>query len=196
MSQTLPLKNPSSNAASQALEFERVISPFLIRLNLYLIKIGRNQIRGDWDAEDGLQVVLSKSWTKWQAAGFEIPQSTFHWLAAIARGVVADRRRYLNATRRTPAAQESTSKPLSPLEFLPDECTSLATRVARKEQVQQILLALGKMDESLRVVVELHAIEGEPLSEIARQLNLSKSTIWTRLQQGLSRLNMELENDA
>ena len=195
MASTTASNQSSSNSGRNRIEFQGAVTPLLIRLSLYLRTMGRNEIQGDWDAEDGLQLVLAKAWELWQRQGFEVPRSIFHWLATIAKGVVRDRRRYLKSACRSSGTVDPQSGSKDLLALLADDKSSVATRLQRTEQVRRIMTALGNLSELPRMVVLKHAIEGLSLSQIAHDLELSKSTVWDHLQRGLRQLNERLGQD-
>jgi RNA polymerase sigma-70 factor (ECF subfamily) len=99
-------------------------------------------------------------------------------LAAAARDV--RRERSLEA-----ALDESSAR----LEgWLAAEQSSPSTRAARYEELVRLADALSRLPEAQRLAVELHHLQGQPLSQVASQLGRTKGAVAQLLFRGLNKL--------
>ncbi len=96
------------------------------------------------------------------------------WLFGIALRVVARQRRRARYVREIPAEAPDAVDGGPP----PDEAA-----VAGQEQ-RLVLEALEALDLDRRAVVVLHDLDGHPIPEVARALNLRLNTAYSRLRLG------------
>lgn len=179
-------------AGGDAQAFGELVDPVTMRLLLFIRTRGRRLLGPDCDAEDVLQTVLVTAWQKMNSFEYRGAASFYGWLVAIARGVLGDRIKYLNAKGRQ-GVRHLESKP-GVQAF--DPGTSLTKLIARREEFERACVALARLEPKRRQVVERHLLEAESLSQIAQALGISKSTAWERLHQGMAELRATLERSA
>ncbi len=96
------------------------------------------------------------------------------WLFGIALRVVARQRRRARYVREVPVATPDATDDRRP----PDEAAA-----AGQEQ-RLVLKALEALDLDRRAVVVLHDLDGHPIPDVARALNLRLNTAYSRLRLG------------
>ncbi|HLQ37600.1 MAG TPA: RNA polymerase sigma factor [Planctomycetota bacterium] len=169
--------------------FGTLVAPILGRL---LARIRRCQPAATTaaDAEDLLQVALSRAFRllpRYRDLG---PESFYRWLTTIARHTAGDQRKFERARRRMGTWFGCGSSALADVR---DPATSIPRALMHQEQCARLLDALAAVPSTQRRVVELHVLEAQSLSEIAAQLGLTKNAVWERLHRGLTELRRRLE---
>jgi RNA polymerase sigma-70 factor (ECF subfamily) len=79
--------------------------------------------------------------------------------------------------------------------WLAAERSSPSTQAARHEEQVRLADALSRLPEAQRLAVELHHLQGLPLSEVAAQLGRSKGAVAQLLFRGLNRLRELLDDE-
>lgn len=164
--------------------FGALVEGLGLRLLLLIQRRGSALLGADLAAEDLLQETLCKAWTLLPEVQLDRPGAFYPWLAALARGLLADRAKYLHAKARGSVRHVESHTGLA----VYDSRTSVSRIVARKLEVERALAALAQLSPAQREVVEGHLLDGRSLSELAAELQVSKSAVWDRLQRGMARL--------
>jgi RNA polymerase sigma-70 factor (ECF subfamily) len=145
------------------------------------------------DAEDVLQNTFIKAFQ--HVAGFEGRSSLSTWLYRIAanEALMMIRKRRPGIIEMDAKLVDADDADIAPSEFvdwglLPEE--ELLTGEAKKELDQ----AIQNLPEKLRIVFLLRDIEGLSIQETAQALELSETTVKTRLLRARLRLREELAN--
>jgi RNA polymerase sigma factor (sigma-70 family) len=141
--------------------------------------VARGLVGAD-DAEDVVQET-------WLAALKRAPKrggGLRGWFAKVARNAALKLRRG-DGRRRT--REESTAKP--------EASEDLTSLVARERRLRAALDAIGRLEETSRVVVMLRFYEGLDAAEIGRRVGLSAEAVRARLSRALDRVRGELDVD-
>lgn len=173
--------------------FSSLVARSTVPLLVFMRKHARGAFAGDCDAEDLLQLVLSRAWIALPEAT-ELTSSTIHrWLVSFCRSALSDRWKYLEAKGRGDVlsmgsvAESSAADPP-----FADDATSIGSRAALREEVARAEVALAELPDSQREVIERYFLLGESLGEIARALGVRKNAIFERLHRGMSHLRAKL----
>jgi RNA polymerase sigma-70 factor, ECF subfamily len=81
------------------------------------------------------------------------------------------------------------------LDGLPDDIDPVEVTVARRDEVEQMLMLLGSLPVKQREAVILRYVEGLSLAEIADVLQVPVGTVKSRISIGLSRLKTLMQED-
>lgn len=141
--------------------------------------VARGLVGAD-DAEDVVQET-------WLAALKRAPKrggGLRGWFAKVARNAALKLRRG-DGRRRT--REESTAKP--------EASEDLTSLVARERRLRAALDAIGRLEETSRVVVMLRFYEGLDAAEIGRRVGLTAEAVRARLSRALDRVRGELDVD-
>ena len=120
------------------------------------------------------------------------------WLRTILVNVLAQQMRRLrnHPPERARSLQRALDESSARLEgWLAAEQSSPSTQAARHEEQIRLADALARLPESQRLAVELHHLQGLPLSEIAAQLGRTKGAVAQLLFRGLTRLRELLSDE-
>jgi RNA polymerase sigma-70 factor (ECF subfamily) len=79
--------------------------------------------------------------------------------------------------------------------WLASEDSSPPERAIRNEQLLRLAQALEHLPDAQRQAVELHHLQGRPLTEVAETLQRSKGAVATLLFRGMTRLRKEMGGD-
>jgi RNA polymerase sigma-70 factor (ECF subfamily) len=79
--------------------------------------------------------------------------------------------------------------------FLAAEQSSPSVRAQRDEELQRLAKALGGLPEPQRQAVELHYLQGLPLTEVATELGRTKAAVAGLLRRGLDALRAAMITD-
>lgn len=140
-----------------------------------IYRIALNQLRSIPDAEDAMQEVLLKLYL--HKGSFDSPQHAKHWLIRVT----------LNHCR---SLWRSPWKKNIPLE-------ELSRAIGFTEQKDSdLFLAVMDLPEVHRTILYLFYYEDLSIKEIARLMNLSVSTVTTRLYRARKRLKYDLTEGA
>ena len=149
--------------------FARLVDPWTMRLTLLIRHVGGRVLGPDQDDEDLVQVVL-------------------------ARGAVADRRKYVEAKGRDTvrhlesAIDGPSAPPPTPIEL----ATSISRIASRHEEEERAAAALAALPDHYREVVVPHLLEARSLREIAEGLGVTANAVWERLHRGLALMRAQL----
>lgn len=182
---TDPAQLADRAARGDAEAFARLFEPLAPRVLLYLRWRGGRALAADADAEDLLQVTLATAWRTLPSFEYRGPGALYRWLVELAEGALSDRRKYLDAAKRPVLRHlESEGGPREPR----DPATTLSRRVARREESARAAAAMAGLEAAERDVVERHLLGGRSVREIAAELDVSKSTVWDRLDRAMAHL--------
>lgn len=135
------------------------------------------------DAEEVVQEVFTQVWR--QAERYDPSRATVEgWLLMMTRA------RALDAVRARSARPDTRTRVALP--DLPSAQPGQDALVLTSEAVSQLRLALGALDEPLRVPIELAYYEGLSQREIAERLAQPLGTVKTRMRTALTRLRTSL----
>jgi len=131
-------------------------------------------------------------------AGFQQNARFSTWLHRIAvNHLISEIRRERAQKRGRPLSLDA---PLRPerietyLDTVGNHQDEPLRRLQNSENGETILREVGKLDESLRMVVVLRDLQGEPYEEIARELNLPVGTVRSRLHRAREILKEKLRS--
>jgi RNA polymerase sigma factor (sigma-70 family) len=173
--------------------FARLIEPLTVRLALLIRRVGGHALGADQDDEDLLQVVLTRAWQLLPAFQPQGEGSFHRWLVALARGAVADRRKYVEAKGRGTVRHLESTLQGAARPALPRELSSSISRIAsHREEGARAAAALAALPDRYREVVETHLLEARSLREIGAQLGLTANAVWERLHRGLALMRTRL----
>jgi RNA polymerase sigma-70 factor (ECF subfamily) len=153
-------------AEDGATRFERCVRAFDEELAFLFRVLRRHGVQGA-DLEDVVQEVFLVLWRRWD--DFQADRPLRPWLAGIAVRLA-----YKNVLRRR---REIPSDELEPVHT----ASPLDDRVAARALLAR---ALADVPQTNRMAVVLHDLEGLPMPEVARALNVPLATAYTRLGRG------------
>lgn len=171
--------------------FRALVAPHEVRIILFLRHAARGVLAGDADERDLLQDTLVAAWCLMPQYEHRSDDYLHRWLVAIARHVVKRRCSYLRAKGRRRARPSGSD--LDDSAIHPSSPTLSPSRHAvRGEQAERLSAALATLPSDQRAIVRANRLEGTPIAEIARRMNLRRSTVFDRLQEGIVRLEQLL----
>ena len=120
------------------------------------------------------------------------------WLRSILSHNLADVLRKLTASkrdfRREWSLESAIDQSASRVEqFLAADKSSPSGQAIRHEELLKMAEALAELPDGQRRAIELHHLQGRPLTEIARELGTTKSAVAGLLHRGLKSLRKRLE---
>lgn len=181
-----------SNEGDQS-AFSLLIERHVPRLLLYLKRKLAGCESSDWSEEDACQVVCARAWELLPRFTSRGPGSFYRWLSTLARHVVNDRLKYLEANGRGEACHlESVES--GALRIPLDSTVSVASIAAGREMVRRLEDALESLLPVEREVLSKYYLEGSSLAEVASQLGIPKTTAWARLRKSLLEVRKRLES--
>lgn len=149
----------------------------------------RGKVPVHFDVEDLVQEVLIKAYLR--IATLKRKERLGPWLVAIARNVLRDsyRSRIQHDGKGSYADSQASDPLLSVADTLPvpDEHAEVA------ELERLVTEAIRRQRTAYRMVLYLRLFEGCSSREIAERLSLKESTVRTRLQRGLEKLQRHLK---
>ena len=174
--------------------FAQLVDPLTLRLVLLIRHVGRDVLGPDADDEDVMQTVLSRAWKLLPSFEPQGDESFYRWLVALARGAIADRRKYIGAkgrdtVRHLESAFEGSSSAGTPPRHL---STSISRIASRREEQRRAADALAGLPEHYRDVVAPHLLEARSLRDIAASLGVTANAAWERLHRGLALMRAQL----
>ncbi|MCI0341197.1 MAG: RNA polymerase sigma factor [Planctomycetales bacterium] len=173
--------------------FSKLVAPHVTGLLLLIRRSGARLLRGDFDEEDALQLVLEQVWRRLPGFEYRGAQPFYRWLVTIAGFVLADRARYVSAGKRGVGRHfESRVEGVPSASAIADTATSISRRAMRREAYGRAAAALEALEPKHRQVVERHLLEAQSLSEIAEALGITKNAVWERLRHGMGILQAAL----
>lgn len=150
---------------------ERALEAAMAQYSSYVVAVIHNRSRGYLSPEDEEEAASDVFYALWQHAGEISPGCLRSWLGSVARNKAIDR------LRRKKAA-------------LPLEETTVVLDnpqwelVRQKEQAQQLAQALEQLRPQDREIFFRYYQLCQTASEIARDLDMSPSTVRSRLSRG------------
>jgi RNA polymerase sigma factor (sigma-70 family) len=181
-----PLMNPfapvSTPAAAQAQRFDALLRPHVARLYRQAYRYtGRRE-----DAEDLVQDLLTKLYPRTdELAGID---DLAPWLTRSLYHAFVDGLR-----RRSRTVEVSAVPDDGVLDTVIDPWANQHADVERLEQRQALADALDQLKPDHRAVVVLHLVEGYPLPELERLLDVQLGTLKSRLHRAKAQLRATLE---
>jgi RNA polymerase sigma-70 factor, ECF subfamily len=152
--------------------------------------VGQLLGRIDSEAEDVVQEAFIRLHKQVQKHGADSVLHLNTWLFKVAHNVTIDLIR--KRKRRRPREEEAAESVATLAAQAADEIDALG-EVLRQEARHVALRELSQLDEPVRQVVLLKIIQGMPLREVGRVLDISVSTVNYRLNQGLKELARRLK---
>lgn len=165
-----------------------LVDEIVVRLTIFIRRAGYRAVGPDCDVEDVFQVVMARAWQLLPEFVDQGPGSFYRFTVSIARGILANRRAYLEAKGRGAVGHLESRFSGGGDRLGYDSRTSVASLVARREEIHTLDGALDTLDEDSRRIVELSILEGLSLSEVAATTGLKKSTVWDRLSRAMAEL--------
>ena len=115
------------------------------------------------------------------------------WLRQILAHNLADEVRKFQAQARDPARERSLHEAIDASSLLLNswlavDQSSPSQHAMRQEQSLALAAALDELPEEQRMAIELHHLKGQPLAEIADQMDRSKGAVAALLFRGVKRL--------
>lgn len=142
-------------------------------------------LRARLDAEDLAQEVCYRALTCY--ASFDADKGSFRaWLFGIANTILKDCGRQLARLPEQPERPTSGAG----VEAMPDEITSVVSRLARDEALGQFVAQVNAMPEDERRLLIYRGLEGLTLQETAYLMGLGLEAVtkrWQRLRERLAR---------
>ncbi len=138
------------------------------------------------------EVLQETFWRVWRHAATYQPQlgSFTVWLFRIARNLVVDLHRRQNSRVQTLGYGDHDALDI---DQTPDPNADVAEQVQTSFKQRQIRIALAKLPEEQRQVIEMAYFFGMTRQEIAEATGEALGTIHTRARLGLQKLRRELE---
>jgi RNA polymerase sigma-70 factor (ECF subfamily) len=146
-------------------------------------------------------VVQQTVWEATQAAqpGGEDRQ-WLAWLRRLLANNLRDEIRKVSAARRDVRREQSLEAALDASSarveaLLVSQASSPSKHAVRGERLNRLAVAMSELPDDQRVAIELHHLQGLPLSVAADQLGRSKEAVASLLYRALKRLKKQLHAD-
>jgi RNA polymerase sigma-70 factor (ECF subfamily) len=111
------------------------------------------------------------------------------WLRRILATTLADAARAYGAAKRDVGLEQALQESSARLEtFLRPEPSSPSQHAVRQEELLHLAAALAALPEDQRAAVELHHLQGLPVSDVASQLGRTEASVAGLLRRGLKKL--------
>jgi RNA polymerase sigma-70 factor (ECF subfamily) len=120
------------------------------------------------------------------------------WLRAILANQLADefRRRAPEMRGRVHSLHQSLEESSFRLEkWLAEDGTTPSGRLMHEERLLKLVTALARLSDNQRLALELHHLQGLPLSEVARTMNRSPAAVGSLIYRGLTALRSILADE-
>ena len=143
-------------------------------------------------AQEVLEELFITVWQKKEKISFT-GNNVYTWLISFARNKAVDRKRRKESVENYPEYTDDyeerfilpqLSKFIEPLD--------LSTAISAKDKFEE---ALSKLTDAQKFVLYLAYYEGKTQGEIAAQLNIADSTVKSKIQLSLSKLQQNLTSD-
>jgi RNA polymerase sigma-70 factor (ECF subfamily) len=142
-------------------------------------------VRDDEVAADVTQETFVKGW---RALGsLNDPAAFGGWIRTIALNQVRD---WVRAQRPT-SPLESDDRDQMQRQWA-DEAVGPAELLHSAQQQQQVRDAIQRLNDDQRLVIVMHHLEGKPVVDISRELNIPLGTVLSRLARGREALRRKL----
>jgi RNA polymerase sigma-70 factor (ECF subfamily) len=151
------------------------------------------RLQGQVDPSDVVQETLLKAHASCDQFRGQSAGEWAAWLRRILANVLAENLRKRTAAKRDVARERSLDQAVEDssrrLEgWLAVDQSSPSQQAERNEQLLRLADALASLPEDQRMVVELHHLKGEKLSDVARQMGRSHDAVGSLYRRGLKRL--------
>lgn len=159
---------------------ETVIAEIESRYKKQCMRVARNILRNEQDAEECFNDALLKLWN---TVPPKEPRSLFAYLSVITRNIALDRYKYLSADKR-----KETDLVFEELE----NCISAPDSFEANELAEIINEFLGKEEAENRKIFLLRYYEATSMSDISKMLLLPEASVKMRLSRLRKRLKKQL----
>ena len=172
------------------------------RFRRYLTLLARMQISAGYrrklDPSDVVNATLFAAHQRADQFRGENDAELAAWLRRILANRLADAfrglhrdKRDMNRERSLEAAMNESCTRLE--DWLVAVQTSPSAKVVQSEQLMRLAWALGELPDDQRDAVELHHLQGRPISELSELLGRSGPSVAGQLRRGLKRLRELLQ---
>lgn len=170
--------------------FGELIKQKALQMRVIIRQIAGTAAQADCDEEDLFQIVIFRAWQLKEGFVDQGPGSFHRWMVALARNIIGDRLRYLNAKGRDGGTGFVSAASLA--SAIPDSITSISSQSARSEDAKSLEEAIAKLEPNIRKMVQLYYIEGQTLSLVAKECDRPRSSLWEDLKKALAQLRAAL----
>ena len=140
------------------------------------------RLRSRLDIEDIVQLTLTAAWERLEYLDVRDPASLFAWFKQIARNRIRDLSDWATAAKRNAERERRLEHSLV------NSWTSPSVGVTRRAEHERLLLALQRLPDKHREVLQLVRIEGMSYAEAAEVLDISVNLVGVRLVRALDAL--------
>jgi RNA polymerase sigma-70 factor (ECF subfamily) len=179
----LSMENPRTNADAARSSEPEILAEILVEQHYaYLYRLAASILDDPAEADDAVQETILRALAHWQ----QIPSARERrgWLTVLAVNHCRDRLR----RRKT---RQAVTRILQTLQH-PGASTTVEDQVMQNQHRSELQLALQGLDEKHRLPVILRFGHGMNAGEIARALNISEGTVYSRLHYAIRKLRQEL----
>jgi len=179
-------------AGGGSVAFERLVERVKGRLAMWIsLRLGP-QLRARVAEDDVLQETLIEAYRSLATFHDNGPGSFLRWMLSVAEHRIKDLHKFHSRERRD-MARERTAAPGRDdesrfLESLSGSWSSPASLAHRREQAARVVRRIESLDEEVREVVILRAVEDRTFAEVAELLDQPKTTVYELYARGLKRL--------
>lgn len=159
-----------------------LLAQHAVRLEGLMRRAAADVVDGDCDVDDLVQETFEKAMTRWREFEHRGPGSFYAWLAALARGVAGDRRKYGRGKGRSIVDRHADQAAIAARAKLE---TSVPGRAARREALERIGRLLAGLDVEDRAAFELHFFDGRTFAEIGAEIGVDRATVFRRVERAL-----------
>ena len=168
--------------------FGILIDTVTVRLSIFLRRNGGRALGADCDADDLFQETTVRAWSLLERFEDRGPDSFYRWVVALAKGIISNRLKYVDSRGRGDVRHVESVVEGGADRGAFDSKTSLASLVARRDEIRQLDRAMGRLDDASRQLVERSVLEGATISELAQETGLARTTVWNQLASALSEI--------
>lgn len=146
-----------------------------------LFRVAVAIVRDRQAAEDVVQEMLVKAWTSMPSWDDDVP---IRWARTVTRNTAIS---HLRSSRARPAT------PTERLDLVASSTDGVDVEVVRGETADRMWAALGRLGEDERAMLVMHALDGLSYDEIGATLDLTVSSVKSRLYRARVSLRSEVE---
>lgn len=179
-------------AGGGSVAFERLVERVQGRLTMWIsLRLGP-RLRARIAEDDVLQETLIEAYRSLATFRDNGPGSFLRWVLSVAEHRIKDLHKFHSRERRD-TARERVASPAREdesrfLERLSGSWTSPASLAHRRERAASVVRRIESLDDDVREVVILRAVEDRTFVEIAERLKQPKTTVYELYARGLKRL--------
>lgn len=165
----------------------------LERFRPYLLLLARQglspRFQGKADVSGLVQQTLLEAHRAWGQVAGQPSEAQAAWLRRLLANNLRDEaKKWTTAARNVSMEQEIERSSIRLQSLIAGNESSPSQKAVRNEELLKLAAALEELSEAERRAIELHHLQGQPLAEVARQLERTKGAVAALLYRAMERL--------